>query len=84
VESRKQLIEKYALKDEKANLKLNAENTQYEFEPEQRVEFEKEFAELSKEKIEIDVYKFTLDQFGDLKIPGVVMSVLERFIEEGE
>ena len=63
---------------------MYADNTRFEFEPEQRVEFEKEFAELSKEEIEIEVYKFGLDQFGDLKIPGVVMSVLERFIEEGE
>jgi len=53
-----------------------AEDTQYKFEPKQEVEFEKESAELSKEEIEIDVHKFELDPFGDLKIPGVVMSVL--------
>ncbi len=84
MESRKKLVEKYALKDEKGNPILNVGNTQYEFEPEQREKFEKEFAEIIKEEIEIDVYKIGLDQFEDLKIPDVVMSGLERFIGEGE
>jgi len=79
-EARKKLIERYVITDEKGEMKLNVEKTQYEFEPEKRIEFEKVFAELGKEEIEIDVYKFSLDQFGDLKLPAVAMSVLEKFI----
>lgn len=81
-EARKKLIEKHVSRDESGEPKLNAEKTQYEFEPEKRIEFEREFAELGKEEIDIDVYKFSLDQFGDLKIAPAMMPILERFIED--
>jgi len=81
-EARKKLIEKYVSRDERGEPKLNEAKTEYEFEPEKRVEFEKEFAELGKEEIEIDIYKFNLDQFGDLKIAPAMMPVLERFIAD--
>ena len=80
--SRKKLLDKYGTLDEKGELKLSADKKQYEFEPEKRVEFEKEYADIGQEEIEINTHKFTPEQFGDLKITGPMRKVLKRFLDE--
>lgn len=84
-ESRKRLVEQYCRKDGNGVPMLDKEKNVYDFEPACRESFDKEFSDFISEIIEIDVYKFSIDAFGDLKIPKAVMDVMqERFFTSPE
>lgn len=80
-ESRRQIIEKYAERDENGIIKQTPEGN-IQLQPDKIEECNSELVELLNTTIEINVDKISIDALGDIKITPAQMINLEAFIEE--
>jgi hypothetical protein len=80
-ESRRQIIEKYAERDENGIIKQTAEGN-IQLQQDKIEECNNELVELLNTTIEINVDKISIDALGDIKITPAQMINLEAFIEE--
>lgn len=80
-ESRRQIIEKYAERDENGIIKQTAEGN-IQLQQDKIEECNNELVELLNTTIEINVDKISIDALGDIQITPAQMINLEAFIEE--
>jgi len=87
--ARIKLVEKLAKKDKdgKPLMKKDKDGKQldppqYDLTGENMEKFQKEFAELNEEKIEIDFKPIKLEQLGDINLKPIVLVQLGKLIEE--
>jgi len=80
-ESRRQIIEKYAERDENGIIKQTPEGN-IQLQPDKIEECNNELVELLNTTIEINVDKISIDALEDIKITPAQMINLEAFIEE--
>lgn len=80
-ESRRQIIEKYADRNEDGTIKQTAEGN-IQLQPNKIEECNKELIELLNTTIEINADKININALGDIKLTPAQMINLEAFIEE--
>jgi len=87
--ARMKLVEKYVEKDKDGKLLFKKDKDGKQFDPPQydltddnMEKFNKEFAELSEEEIEIDFKPIKLEQLGDINLKPIVLVQLGKLIEE--
>lgn len=80
-ESRRQIIEKYAERDENGRIKQTPEGN-IQLQQDKIEECNNELIELLNTTIEINVDKISVDALGDIELTPVQMINLEAFIEE--
>lgn len=82
---RMNLVTQHARKDEDGKLLFvkndKGENTN-QYDIADMVAFQKEFAELAEEELEIDFKPIKLEQLGDIKLKPMTLAKLEKIIEE--
>ena len=77
------LVEKHSAKDKDGKPVVDPETNKYEI-PDMEA-FEKEFKEIAKEKVTVDIDKIAIDDLGDAKIqPQVLLFLDEIFAMEKE
>ena len=80
-ESRRQIIEKYAERDENGRIKQTPEGN-IQLQQDKIEECNNELVELLNTTIEINVDKISIDALGDIELTPVQIINLEAFIEE--